>query len=208
MEKKSSAGVIVLIVVLLLVSLGLSGFIIYDKVLNKEETKNVENKIEDKKDEEKTEEIKENQIDINDRYVIAVNNTTSANSEPWIEAYLVDDGYLYYQLSIMENTDSYIYDLPNEQKMNKYTEINNIKRIKGINNVAATYFSILVITETGKVYNGEIINGKLALTVNKPLEKYEVDDILVYTPSSGDIGSSESGAAFTIITKDGQKITQ
>lgn len=37
MEKKSSAGVIVLIVVLLLVSLGLGGFIIYDKVLNKEE---------------------------------------------------------------------------------------------------------------------------------------------------------------------------
>ena len=37
MEKKSSAGVIVLIVVLLLVSLGLIGFIVYDKVLNKEE---------------------------------------------------------------------------------------------------------------------------------------------------------------------------
>lgn len=204
MEKKSSAGVIVLIVVLLLVSLGLAGYIVYDKVLNKPEDKIEENI----NTEEKTEEIKENQIDINDRYVIAVNNTTSANSEPWIEAYLVDDGYLYYQSSIMENTDAYIYDLPNEQKMNKYTEINNIKRIKGINNVAATYFSILVITETGKVYNGEIINGKLALTVNKPLEKYEVDDILVYTPSSGDIGSSEPGAAFTIITKDGQKITQ
>lgn len=204
MEKKCSAGVIVLIVVLLLVSLGLGGFIIYDKVLNKPEDKIEENI----NTEEKTEEIKENQIDINDRYIIAVNNTTSANSEPRIEAYLVDDGYLYYQSSIMENTDDYIYDLPNEQKMNKYTEINNIKRIKGINNVAATYFSILVITETGKVYNGEIINGKLALTVNKPLEKYEVDDILVYTPSSGDIGSSEPGAAFTIITKDGQKITQ
>ena len=204
MEKKSSAGVIMLIIVLLLVSLGLSGFIVYDKVLNKPEDKIEENI----NTEEKTEEIKENQIDINDRYIIAVNNTTSANSEPWIEAYLVEDGYLYYQLSIMENTDAYIYDLPNEQKMNKYTEINNIKRIKGINNVAATYFSILVITETGKVYNGEIINGKLALTVNKPLEKYEVDDILVYTPSSGDIGSSEPGAAFTIITKDGQKITQ
>ena len=204
MEKKSNAGIIVLIVVLLLVSLGLAGFIVYDKVLNKPEDKIEENI----NTEEKTEEIKENQIDINDRYVIAVNNTTSANSEPWIEAYLVDDGYLYYQSSIMENTDAYIYDLPNEQKMNKYTEINNIKRIKGINNVAATYFSILVITETGKVYNGEIINGKLALTVNKPLEKYEVDDILVYTPSSGDIGSSEPGAAFTIITKDGQKITQ
>ena len=204
MEKKSNAGVIVLIVVLLLVSLGLVGFIVYHKVLNKPEDKIEENI----NTEEKTEEIKENQIDINDRYVIAVNNTTSANSEPWIEAYLVDDGYLYYQSSIMENTDAYIYDLPNEQKMNKYTEINNIKRIKGINNVAATYFSILVITETGKVYNGEIINGKLALTVNKPLEKYEVDDILVYTPSSGDIGSSEPGAAFTIITKDGQKITQ
>ena len=204
MEKKSNAGVIVLIVVLLLVSLGLVGFIVYHKVLNKPEDKIEENI----NTEEKTEEIKENQIDINDRYVIAVNNTTSANSEPWIEAYLVDDGYLYYQSSIMENTDDYIYDLPNEQKMNKYTEINNIKRIKGINNVAATYFSILVITETGKVYNGEIINGKLALTVNKPLEKYEVDDILVYTPSSGDIGSSEPGAAFTIITKDGQKITQ
>ena len=204
MEKKSSAGVIMLIIVLLLVSLGLSGFIVYDKVLNKPEDKIEENI----NTEEKTEEIKENQIDINDRYIIAVNNTTSANSEPWIEAYLVEDGYLYYQLSIMENTDAYIYDLPNEQKMNKYTEINNIKRIKGINNVAATYFSILVITETGKVYNGEIINGKLVLTVNKPLEKYEVDDILVYTPSSGDIGSSEPGAAFTIITKDGQKITQ
>ncbi len=204
MEKKSNAGVIVLIVVLLLVSLGLVGFIVYHKVLNKPEDKIEENI----NTEEKTEEIKENQIDINDRYVIAVNNTTSANSEPWIEAYLVDDGYLYYQSSIMENTDAYIYDLPNEQKMNKYTEMNNIKRIKGINNVAATYFSILVITETGKVYNGEIINGKLALTVNKPLEKYEVDDILVYTPSSGDIGSSEPGAAFTIITKDGQKITQ
>ncbi|MBD8924062.1 hypothetical protein EGR52_11815 [bacterium] len=204
MEKKSNAGIIVLIVVLLLVSLGLAGFIVYDKVLNKPEDKIEENI----NTEEKTEEIKENQIDINDRYVIAVNNTTSANSEPWIEAYLVDDGYLYYQSSIMENTDAYIYDLPNEQKMNKYTEINNIKRIKGINNIAATYFSILVITETGKVYNGEIINGKLALTVNKPLEKYEVDDILVYTPSSGDIGSSEPGAAFTIITKDGQKITQ
>ena len=204
MEKKSNAGVIVLIVVLLLVSLGLAGYIVYDKVLNKPEDKIEENI----NTEEKTEEIKENQIDINDRYVIAVNNTTSANSEPWIEAYLVDDGYLYYQSSIMENTDAYIYDLPNEQKMNKYTEINNIKRIKRINNVAATYFSILVITETGKVYNGEIINGKLALTVNKPLEKYEVDDILVYTPSSGDIGSSEPGAAFTIITKDGQKITQ
>lgn len=204
MEKKSSAGVIMLIIVLLLVSLGLAGFIVYDKVLNKPEDKIEENI----NTEEKTEEIKENQIDINDRYVIAVNNTTSANSEPWIEAYLVEDGYLYYQSSIMENTDAYIYDLPNEQKMNKYTEINNIKRIKGINNVAATYFSILVITETGKVYNGEIINGKLALTVNKPLEKYEVDDILVYTPSSGDIGSSEPGAAFTIITKDGQKITQ
>ena len=204
MAKKSNAGVIVLIVVLLLVSLGLVGFIVYHKVLNKPEDKIEENI----NTEEKTEEIKENQIDINDRYIIAVNNTTSANSEPWIEAYLVDDGYLYYQLSIMENTDAYIYDLPNEQKMNKYTEINNIKRIKGINNVAATYFSILVITETGKVYNGEIINGKLVLTVNKPLEKYEVDDILVYTPSSGDIGSSEPGAAFTIITKDGQKITQ
>ncbi len=204
MAKKSNAGVIVLIVVLLLVSLGLVGFIVYHKVLNKPEDKIEENI----NTEEKTEEIKENQIDINDRYIIAVNNTTSANSEPWIEAYLVEDGYLYYQLSIMENTDAYIYDLPNEQKMNKYTEINNIKRIKGINNVAATYFSILVITETGKVYNGEIINGKLALTVNKPLEKYEVDDILVYTPSSGDIGSSEPGAAFTIITKDGQKITQ
>ena len=204
MEKKSSAGVIVLIVVLLLVSLGLIGFIVYDKVLNKPEDK-IEENINTK---EKTEEIKENQIDINDRYIIAVNNTTSANSEPWIEAYLVDDGYLYYQSSIMENTDAYIYDLPNEQKMNKYTEINNIKRIKGINNVAATYFSILVITETGKVYNGEIINGKLVLTVNKPLEKYEVDDILVYTPSGGDIGSSEPGAAFTIITKDGQKITE
>lgn len=204
MEKKSNAGVIVLIVVLLLVSLGLVGFIVYHKVLNKPEDKIEENI----NTEEKTEEIKENQIDINDRYVIAVNNTTSANSEPWIEAYLVDDGYLYYQSSIMENTDAYIYDLPNEQKMNKYTEMNNIKRIKGINNVAATYFSILIITETGKVYNGEIINGKLALTVNKPLEKYEVDDILVYTPSSGDIGSSEPGAAFTIITKDGQKITQ
>ena len=204
MAKKSNAGVIVLIVVLLLVSLGLVGFIVYHKVLNKPEDKIEENI----NTEEKTEEIKENQIDINDRYIIAVNNTTSANSEPWIEAYLVEDGYLYYQLSIMENTDAYIYDLPNEQKMNKYTEINNIKRIKGINNVAATYFSILVITETGKVYNGEIINGKLVLTVNKPLEKYEVDDILVYTPSSGDIGSSEPGAAFTIITKDGQKITQ
>ena len=204
MEKKCSAGVIVLIVVLLLVSLGLGGFIVYHKVLNKPEDKIEENI----NTEEKTEEIKENQIDINDRYIIAVNNTTSANSEPRIEAYLVDDGYLYYQSSIMENADAYIYDLPNEQKMNKYTEMNNIKRIKGINNVAATYFSILVITETGKVYNGEIINGKLVLTVNKPLEKYEVDDILVYTPSSGDIGSSEPGAAFTIITKDGQKITQ
>lgn len=214
MEKKSSAGVIVLIVVLLLVSLGLSGFIIYDKVLNKEETKNVENKIEDKKDEEE-----DNKIDLKDKVAYALDTAYDKDKvlKLRLQIFLLEDGYLYYKtkfIPITENIYEYTMDLPTsseeEPKLQKYTKLKNIKRIKGTNTISTSVdFNILAITEEGKVYSIYVGNdGKINHDLDNTFKNYEVEDILDYGPKTGCIEGYSCESPFTIITKDGQKITQ
>ena len=214
MEKKSSAGVIVLIVVLLLVSLGLSGFIIYDKVLNKEETKNVENKIEDKKGEEE-----DNKIDLKDKVAYALDTAYDKDKvlKLRLQIFLLEDGYLYYKIKFIPITE-YIYeytmDLPTsseeEPKLQKYTKLKNIKRIKGTNTISTSVdFNILAITEEGKVYSIYVGNdGKINHDLDNTFKNYEVEDILDYGPKTGCIEGYSCESPFTIITKDGQKITQ
>ena len=214
MEKKSSAGVIVLIVVLLLVSLSLVGFIIYDKVLNKEEIKNVENKIEDKKDEEE-----DNKIDLKDKVAYALDKTYDSTSTEKLrlQIFLLEDGYLYYKIKfipITENIYEYTMDLPTnseeEPKLQKYTKLKNIKRIKGTNTISTSVdFNILAITEEGKVYSIYVGNdGKINHDLDNTFKNYEVEDILDYGPKTGCIEGYSCESPFTIITKDGQKITQ
>ena len=214
MEKKSSAGVIVLIVVLLLVSLGLSGFIIYDKVLNKEEIKNVENKIEDKKDEEEV-----NKIDLKDKVAYALDNAYDKDKvlKLRLQLFLLEDGYLYYKIKfipITENIYEYTMDLPTsseeEPKLQKYTKLKNIKRIKGTNTISTSVdFNILAITKEGKVYSIYVGNdGKINHDLDNTFKNYEVEDILDYGPKTGCIEGYSCESPFTIITKDGQKITQ
>ena len=214
MEKKSNAGVIVLIVVLLLVSLGLGGFIVYDKVLNKEEIKNVENKIEDKKDEEEV-----NKIDLKDKVAYALDKTYDSTSTEKLrlQIFLLEDGYLYYKIKfipITENIYEYTMDLPTnseeEPKLQKYTKLKNIKRIKGTNTISTSVdFNILAITEEGKVYSIYVGNdGKINHDLDNTFKNYEVEDILDYGPKTGCIEGYSCESPFTIITKDGQKITQ
>lgn len=217
MEKKSNAGVIVLIVVLLLVSLGLVGFIVYDKVLNKEEIKNVENKIEDKKDEEEV-----NKIDLKDKLAYALDNAYDKDKvlKLRLQLFLLEDGYLYYKIKfipITENIYEYTMDLPTsseeEPKLQKYTKLKNIKRIKGTNTISnGVAFNILAITEEGKVYDiSTNEDGEISYYLNEDFKKYQVDDILEYEPIGAcidDEGGATCISSFTIITKDGQKITQ
>ncbi len=215
MESKNSIGLIILSVALIILSICLGGYIFYDKVLNKpEDTNKVEDKPKDITNNKQSE-----TISVNDKFAYAIDKSydSSPTEKLRLQLFLVEDGYLYYKckfLPITENIYDYTMDLPTiskeEPKLEKYTEIKNIKRIKGTNTISSSVdFNILAITEDGKVYSVYFgNNGEINFDLDNDFKNYKVEDILEYEPVTGCIEGYTCNSSYTIITKDGQKITQ
>lgn len=132
----------------------------------------------------------ENNINISDRYAFALDNY-GQNRKLRLQIYFVDNGYFYYQIKELDNKSDedlieYTQDLPSSlktKKLNKFTKLSNIKRIKGASTISnGVDFNIIAITEDGKVY--EIINNNGSLSTNEieDFKDYKVDDIINYEP--------------------------
>ena len=156
----------------------------------------------------------ENNINISDRYAFALDNY-GQNRKLRLQIYFVDNGYLYYQIKELDNKSDedlieYTQDLPSSlktKKLNKFTKLSNIKRIKGANTISnGVDFDIIAITEDGKVY--EIINNNGSLSTNEieDFKDYKVDDIINYEPIEGCINGQKCESKYTIKTIDGKEI--
>lgn len=156
----------------------------------------------------------ENNINISDRYAFALDNY-GQNRKLRLQIYFVDNGYLYYQIKELDNKSDedlieYTQDLPSSlktQKLNKFTKLSNIKRIKGANTISnGVDFNIIAITEDGKVY--EIINNNGSLSTNEieDFKDYKVDDIINYEPIEGCTNGQKCESKYTIKTIDGKEI--
>lgn len=156
----------------------------------------------------------ENNINISDRYAFALDNY-GQNRKLRLQIYFVDNGYLYYQIKELDNKSDedlieYTQDLPSSlktKKLNKFTKLSNIKRIKGANTISnGVDFNIIAITEDGKVY--EIINNNGSLSTNEieDFKDYKVDDIINYEPIEGCTNGQKCESKYTIKTIDGKEI--
>lgn len=156
----------------------------------------------------------ENNINISDRYAFALDNY-GQNRKLRLQIYFVDNGYLYYQIKELDNKSDedlieYTQDLPSSlktKKLNKFTKLSNIKRIKGANTISnGVDFNIIAITEDGKVY--EIINNNGSLSTNEieDFKVYKVDDIINYEPIEGCTNGQKCESKYTIKTIDGKEI--
>lgn len=208
----------VVITILVILVLAMGAYLVYDKILNKvEQQPNQECPI---CQEQEKEENQENvSIPLNDRYQLAIDAIASNSNDYSLKVFLLnEDGYLYYKIfdSLKSNIEGidyyYTYDFEkNEAKLNKYENVNNIKRIKSTNTISTgVAFNLLLITEEGLVYDlvYDSTSQKLTSYLNQDFKNYKVDDILTYEPVNGCIGEGGCPASYKIKLQDGNIINQ
>lgn len=183
-----STGYIIIIILLLVISLGLGGYICYDKFIS---GKDVVKKVDKTKIEERKKEAEEKQedtllenidVDVKDKYVYGIDVNENATYYLMI---LINNGRLYGIHREIKNYD-YSYGFlemndDNTKSLIEIKDIKNVNRIKGVNTISNdTSLNTLAITEDGSVYsityNNE--NSKFDVERFKPLEKLKVADIL------------------------------
>ncbi len=205
------------IILLTLVILGLTGYIVYDKCFKNEENTSKYETCDDVKCPSCDDTCQKEIIPINDKYQLAIE---SKNQDDYsLKVFVLDDsGDLYYKIfdsikQTLEGTDYYYtYDLETvKDKLTKYENISNIKRIKSTNTISTGVdFNLLLITNDGIVYDlvYDSQTQKLNSYVNKDFKNYKIDDIITYEPASGCIGDEPCLASFKIKLQDGSVVNQ
>jgi len=216
---KNNNNVLVIILFLLVILLG--GYIIYDKITDSKE--NLDNNTvvndEDNNDNnnvsyndytkenvkysfEKNENYKSN-IRVEDTYAIAIRPDLGKN------IFILHDGKIYYNIDkcFTNNNETYcnftdynLSNIDNEDSLQLFDKLDNVVRLKSINYGTGIDYSVLAITNNGKVYLLTIVDGVLQSNeVDEEFKNYNVDDILTY----------QVGAPFTeweVVLNDGTRM--
>lgn len=139
MEKKQSRGLIVLVVILILIVLGLGGYLVYDKVLSKEEPKNEQIQEEPQKEEDFY------SIDnlVKNKYIQKITDTE-----------ITSDGKTYLKI---DNNNVYVAKNPmnyEDKETIKNTTIKNPKSVAFITYQSIPQNPYYVLTQDGDLYTG------------------------------------------------------
>ena len=225
-------NVVITILAILVVALG--GYVVYDKVVDKKDSKlkcDTEEKKEVKEVENKDTDISKSDVPATDMYALAVFDS-AASLDYNIEFYMLKDGKLYYKfVKNWKDTDPgryhmYTFDYNQDNYSNgidtknltEYTGLSNIKRIKGMNTVSSgNDFNLLLITYDGKVYEldfgtfDEQMNFKEEFSLNEfeLFKDYKVDDILDINIVRNCIDGEDCGSnKYKILLQDGTIVTK
>ena len=211
-EKKKSNSVLVWILVIIVI--GLVGYIVYTDFVRPSLLKDNEvGEKEESNEGENQENIVGNDVrssvPVEDTYAFHVH--TMWNNKLEIDYYLLNDGKLYYKT--LSDVDQYYgtYDFYGDE-MNKdlveFEGLTNIKRIKGVNTLSTGMaFNVLLITEDGKVY--EYMPNTKKVVVNEYLKEYKIDDMIHYGKVNGCAGDGTTpivtcGGSYKFTTLDGK----
>ena len=216
MKKGNNIFFVIIIVILCVLVLALGGYILFDKsnkqpnnneLLNNNDTNsNVENDTKyDYNDYSKEEDeyiIKyaftnndnyESTITVEDTFAIGIRADLGKN------IYILNNGNLYYNMDPCFESNNgdrhcnftdYNPSHESDDSLKLFNKLNNIKRIKAINYGTGVDYSILAITEDGKVYRiYKNINNEISyIQIEEDFNKYGVDNILEYAGAKGSFG--------------------
>ncbi len=212
MDNKNT-GLLVAIIILVLLVGGLGSFIVYDKFLNNNSEKNTinqDNKTNNEDNNSNTNNDNNNNQDNNNLKTVPTSDKVTLNYEATDESFnifyaYIEDGILYYNVDnkIADNnsTSAFKYignfsvDSEGKNTIQKYNGLNGIKRIKTYNIGTGIKQVSYLITENGQVYNIQITNGKINVTIDNNFNSLKVEDILSHTGEMSD--------TFEILLKDG-----
>ena len=227
-------NIVITILAILVVALG--GYVVYDKVVDKKDSKlkcDTEEKKEVKEVEDKDTDTSKSDVPATDMYALAVFDS-AASLDYNIEFYMLKDGKLYYKfVKNWKDTDPdryRVYTFDYDQNMigeydkyfdtkdlTEYTGLSNIKRIKGFNRYTDDSFELLLITYDGKVYEldfgtfDEQMNFKEEFKLNEfeLFKDYKVDDILDINLAKMCIVGEDCGThKYKILLQDGTIVTK
>ena len=105
----------------------------------------------------------------------------------------IENGELYYYNKWTDQTEgdgsTFLWCFGNKEEMTKYSDLNNIKRIKRFNLGTSVNPVLFLITEDGKVYKNYSGGGdfKINFTLYSELAEYDVEDILEHDGETHDI---------------------
>lgn len=182
--------ILILCIILAVLSLGLGGYIIYNKVnesnsRKKTDTTLVKNK--DNSDSSPLENNNEDNVNEQQDFISYSENGVTIDCEDIHFTAYIDNGNLYYQMD-------------NNSATKKYNALTNIKKIKVFNTGTGIRFQIFLITESGKVYSTtEIFDEELSFEETEFFKNYEVADIISKT--------GEIKEEYVVLLKNGEKTT-
>lgn len=173
----------------------LTGYILYDKYISKDEPKSTQTTTTDTT---KVNNPTKEEVPIKDKTAFIISATQKGGR--YVYCYIEDGSLYYYGNNISGDNGnfelmgaSYSNDIDSPKK---YEELDNIKRIKVLNK--SNYFNpkLYAITEDGKVYYTDGLAGIKFEQVDD-LKNYQVDDLLDYN-------SEDTGYCYyKFILKDG-----